>query len=59
MASKDFSSKTLRNLAAKGIKIVSSMVVPDSTGSYADGDMAYMLSTGELRTFAEVLALSK
>ena len=59
MATKDFSPKTLRNLARKGITVVSSQVVPDSTGSYAAGDMAYLLSTGELRTFAEVLALAK
>lgn len=60
-ALKDFSKKTLRQLAAKGISVVSSQAVPAFEGDKYFSDVAYMLEyegEGFLRTHVQVLAIA-
>jgi hypothetical protein len=61
MFSGPFSAKTLKALAAKGIRIVGAQTLPGPNGDYASGDVAYLLDdngTGRLRTFRQVLDLA-
>jgi hypothetical protein len=59
---RDFSRSTVKALAVKGICIVSSTILPDDSGNFANGDVAYVISNrGEhqIRRHSEVLALAK
>lgn len=58
---RDFSSKTLRNLARKGISIVGFAVIPNMSSDmpFANGERGYSVNDngcGRIWTFAEVLA---
>jgi hypothetical protein len=46
-------------LAKKNLFIADATIVPGSDGSYANGQTAYLLSTGELRTFLDILDLAQ
>lgn len=58
IASANFSKKLLNKLAKCGLFIVSSTWIPGADGSYANGESAYMLSDGTMKTFLQVLALA-
>ena len=61
MFNRNFSTKTVKALAAKGIAIVGSQAVAAFEGDVYFSGVAYMLDdngTGRLRTFTEVLALA-
>lgn len=59
----DFSKATIRKLAAKGIRLVGPVAIPDTTSSmpWANATRAYSLDNngcGVIRSFAEVLAMA-
>jgi hypothetical protein len=58
IASSAFSKSTLRKLAKAGIFIVSATWIPGTDGSYANGESAYLLSNGQMKSFLQVLALA-
>jgi hypothetical protein len=58
IASANFSKKTLNKLTKAGLFIVSSTYIPGANGSYANGESAYLLSDGTMKTFMQVLALA-
>ena len=61
MFNRNFSTKTVKALAAKGIAIVGAQAVPAFEGDVYFSGVAYMLDdngTGRLRTFTEVLAIA-
>jgi hypothetical protein len=58
IASKDFSRKTLGQLARKAIAVAGATFVPGADGSYANGERAYALVVDGcqyLRSHAQVL----
>ena len=57
-ATRDFSKATIKALRAQGIAIAFATWIPGTDGTYANGERAYMLSNGCLRTHAEVIALA-
>jgi len=60
-SSRDFSRKINSALGKKGIRIIGCQAVPDETGSFASGLVAYALDdngTHRLRTYREVEALA-
>lgn len=62
MATRDFTAKTIRALARKGIRLVDSRMVPDANGSCALGEIVYTVDdngTGRVRNHREVLALAE
>lgn len=58
IASANFSKKTLAKLTKSGLFIVSSTFIPGTDGSFANGECAYLLSDGTMKTFLQVLALA-
>lgn len=59
---RDFSAKTRRALAQRGIRLLSPTLLPDARGSFANGDRAYNVDdngTGRIWRFAEVLAAAE
>ena len=58
IASANFSKKTLNKLAKAGLFIVSSTWIPGADGSYANGESAYVLSNGQMKSFLGVLKLA-
>jgi len=58
IASSAFSKSTLRKLAKAGIFIVSATWIPGTDGSYANGESAYILSNGQMKSFLDVLKLA-
>jgi hypothetical protein len=58
IAASAFSKSTLRNLAKAGLFIVSATFIPGSDGSYANGESAYVLSNGQMKSYLEVLKLA-
>lgn len=57
-----FGKRVVNRLAKKGIKVIGTQMIPDERGEYANATVAYMLDdngTGKLRSYLEVLALSK
>lgn len=59
----DFSKKTLRALARKGITLIGLTVIPDNTSSmpFANGSRGYCLNDNgchRIRSFVEVQALA-
>lgn len=61
MFNSNFSSKTIKALSRKGIRIVSTTMLPGEDGSFANGETGYCLDNqGEyqVRTFGQVLALA-
>ena len=54
-----FNKRTLRALTAMGIFIAYSQAVPAFAGDRYFQATGYMLSTGELRTYLEVLAIAE
>lgn len=57
---RDFSPKTIKALADKGITFVGATWAPDAQGSFAAGETVYQLNdngTSKLRTFSQVLAI--
>lgn len=60
IACRDFSAKTLRALAKRGLKVVSVQAVPGSGDMpWANADRGYLLNNGRLLTFAQVLGAAK
>ena len=58
IASKDFSRKTLGQLARKGIAVAGAQFAPDAQGSFANGERVYVLVVNGcqyIRTHAQVL----
>ena len=61
-AAKDFSAITLRRLAKAGITIVGATMLPDETGSFANGEVGYQIFDGfvsRILLFRQVLQLAK
>lgn len=59
---KDFSPKTLKALAKKGIRVIGATWLPGQDGSFANGETGYNLDdngTHRVRRFREVLELAK
>jgi hypothetical protein len=57
----DFSRKTIRALARKGIALVGLSCAPDAAGSFLNSTRLYVLNdngTQRIRTFAEVRELA-
>lgn len=59
----DFSKKTIKALAKKGIRLIGLTVIPNMASEmpYANGDRGYCLDDNgchRIRTFNEVLALA-
>lgn len=59
IAGSKFSNATLRRLAKKNIFLVSATWITGADGSFANGESAFLLSDGTLRSFLEVLAIAK
>ena len=60
----DFSKKTLRALARKGIRLIGLTTIPDMSSDmpYANGDRGYCLDDNgchRIRTFTQVLELAR
>ncbi len=58
IASANFSKKILNKLAKAGLLIVGSTYIPGDDGSFANGETAYLLSDGTMKTFMQVLAFA-
>lgn len=62
IAARSFSSKTLKALAAKGVRLLSTTVIPgQGEMPYANGDRGYFVDdrgTGRVLTHGQVLALA-
>jgi len=58
IAASAFSKSTLRKLAKAGLFIVSATFIPGADGSYANGESAYVLSNGQIKSYLEVLKLA-
>ena len=61
IASKDFSKKTLRQLAAKNVQLYSALAVPAFEGDTCFSGVAYNLSyngTGFIRSHSQVIILA-
>jgi len=59
---RDFSKTTITQLGKQGIRVLSSTYLPDATGSFANGEVAYVLDNNgqqQIRRHAQVLALAK
>jgi hypothetical protein len=57
---RDFSARTLRRLAASGISIIGTTVIPDASSAmpFANGDRGYRVDDngcGRIWTFAQVM----
>lgn len=59
IASRCFSSRTLRNLAKAGLFVISSTWIPGPDGTFLSGESAYLLSDGRLVRFLDVLRESE
>lgn len=62
MGKRDFSKKTLRSLAKRGIEIVGSVAVPAFEGDSYFSGVAYQLVQNDclfIRSFMDVLALAE
>lgn len=58
---RDFSKKTLKALATKGVSIIGSQAVPDFDGDRYFSGVAYKLDcngTGCLRTYSQVIVMA-
>lgn len=60
----DFSKATIKKLSKKGITILHTVLIPDTTSSmpYANGQTGYQIDNngqGQIKTFLEVLELTK
>ena len=55
-SNKDFSKQVIKTLAAQGLTIVGTQLMPEN-GSFAPGRLAYLLSNGKYRYHAEVRIL--
>lgn len=58
IAASAFSKSTLSKLAKAGIFIVSATFIPGADGSYANGESAYILSNGEMKSYLDVLKIA-
>jgi hypothetical protein len=60
VAKRDFSSKTLRALCAKGIELVGAQMLPGAGAMpWANAERGYLLNNGRVVTFAQVLEAAK
>lgn len=59
IAGSKFSNATLRRLAKKRIFLVSSTWIPGADGSFANGETAFLLSDGTMRSLMQVLEIAK
>jgi hypothetical protein len=59
IAGSKFSNATLRRLAKKNLFLVSSTWIPGADGSFVNGESAFLLSDGTMRSFLQVLAIAK
>lgn len=60
-ASKDFPKKMLNELTRRGMSIVGTTWLPDSRGSYANGERGYLVNdngTQRVRTYLQVMAMA-
>lgn len=60
-SAEDFSRKVRSALLRKGIAIIGKRAIPDGSGSYLGGEVAYEVNdndTHRMRTYAEVCALA-
>lgn len=57
-AAKDFSKRTLKALANKGLFVVGIQLLPGDDGSWANAETGYVLADGTIQTFLNVLDLS-
>lgn len=58
IAASHFNKKTLRSLAKKGLYIVQSTFLPGANGCYSNGETAYVISNGQIKTYLQVLSLA-
>lgn len=59
-SNKDFSKATIKQLAARGITIVSTTWLPGTDGSFTNGERGYILNdngTQRIRTWTQVNAV--
>jgi hypothetical protein len=60
IARRDFSAKTLRALAKRGLEVVSVQAIPGAGAMpWANAERGYLLNNGRLVTFAQVLEAAK
>lgn len=59
IASRHFSAPTLKTLAKANIFITSVTYIPGLDGTYSNGETAYQLSDGRIRTFLQILEITK
>jgi hypothetical protein len=60
IARRDFSAKTLRALAKRGLEVVSVQAMPGAGDMpWANAERGYLLNDGRLVTFAQVLEAAK
>jgi hypothetical protein len=60
IARRDFSAKTLRALAKRGLELVGVQAIPGNGDMpWANAERGYMLNDGRLVTFAQVLEAAK
>lgn len=54
-----FNAKTLRGLEKKNLFLAGSTYLPDSSGSFLNGQVGFLLSDGKIKTYLEVLKLAE